>query len=255
MRSHPKQVLAVLGTLSAMIALTACSNQQAATAEGAAQQEDRIVIIARHGESWTNLATSADAAGVPEINLTDDLGPIGDLPLTADGANQARQLAAELAEKVTDIHTSAQIRTFQTARAVAKAADLPIDAQWDLREISVPTDPHEMEQYFQDVYSGERLDEQFSTFGAPAESFNEAEDRWDSFWDGFVDEYAGTAGTSLIVTHGGLMSLHIVERCTNRDALTPEILATSAPYTGRLEAVLEPDGSLHCTEWMGISLE
>ncbi|WP_280419440.1 histidine phosphatase family protein [Nocardia carnea] len=248
---------AALSFLAVMMA--ACSSTSDAGSAGAEPPgRDRVVIFARHAESWSNVASeNRSGVAIPDINPTDALGPVGDLPLTERGARQAEELAQQLSGVVTDVHASAQIRTFQTARAVAIDAGLPVDADWNLREISVPSgDSAAVMDYMKAILADERRDEKVGADGVPGESYNQTEERVQVFWDRFVSEYKGREGTSLIVTHGGIMMLHLSEYCSNREKLTPEFMfANQMTYTGQLEAVLSADGSLRCTRWGDKSLE
>ncbi|SKH90981.1 bifunctional RNase H/acid phosphatase [Mycobacteroides abscessus subsp. massiliense] len=216
--------------------------------------QEHLVIFARHAESWSNLAESDPRnPSIPIINPSDPLGPWGDLPLTELGAHQADILAQKLATTVTDIYASAQIRTFQTARAVAIAAGLPVNADWNLREISLPQgDRASVSAYLTAVFNGERRSEKI---GRGAESYNDEKLRVNMFWRRFVAERKGTPGTSLVVTHSGIMMLFVSQICSNREKLTSEFLQeNSFDYTGLVKATLTNDGVLTCSEWAGKSL-
>lgn len=251
------RLLAAAGIIVALgAANTACgSGSDGGLATSSTVSEsgvDHSVIIARHGESWTNIAAQPAGAvdpatanmPVPISNPADFLGPTGDLPLSEAGAKQAEEMAASLAGEVDEIYASAQVRTFQTARAVSIANGEPVHATWDLREIS--TDRSLEPQWLK----GEALD---TPVGAEndRQSFNQMNATFLNFWNQFVDDHKGEEGTSLIVTHGGVMRMFVAPLCNNAKLTLGFIAAHPIGNTQQIKATLHPDGSVTCTEWVG----
>lgn len=65
-----------------------CSSGESGVQDNDADdQQGRVVIFARHAESWSNVATTPGATDriIPNINATDDLGPILGPSLDGDG--------------------------------------------------------------------------------------------------------------------------------------------------------------------------
>jgi broad specificity phosphatase PhoE len=248
---NPK-ALSVAAVLATTLVVTGASSAGANAFDfgSSAASAEHTVVFARHAESWTNIATEQELPPpVPISDPADILGAVGDLPLTEQGAAQARNLAQSMAGKVDEIYASAQLRTFQTARAVSIETGKPVEATWNLREINVDPTP-----YLDDWAAGRELDTKVGPEN-DRRSFTEMNDAFLEFWNEFADEHKGRAGTSLIVTHGGVMMLFAAPLCGDNPYLTPEFVQSSViGYTGQIKATLHPDGTVTCTEWMGADI-
>jgi broad specificity phosphatase PhoE len=256
MRKSSRLLAAAVTMVALGTATTACgSSSDGGAATSSTVSESGVnhsVIIARHGESWTNIAAQPAGAvdpatanmPVPVSNPADFLGPTGDLPLSEAGAKQADAMAASLADEVDDIYASAQVRTFQTARAVSIANGEAVHATWDLREIGTDRslEPQWLKGGALDTPVGPENDRR---------SFNESKATFMNFWNQFIDDHKGEEGTSLIVTHGGVMRLFVAPLCANPKLTSDFIAAHPIGNTQQIKATLHPDGSVTCTEWVG----
>jgi broad specificity phosphatase PhoE len=142
------------------------------------------ILLVRHGET--------------DWNLTRRLQGHSDRPLNETGREQARSLAAELAEEELEaVYSSDLSRAQETAHIVAEARGLDVTALPELRERHFGsweglTDDEIHERFPEEVADGVLGD---------GESRDELDRRILAALSGISEEHPG--GTVLVVSHGG----------------------------------------------------
>jgi broad specificity phosphatase PhoE len=207
----------------------------------------------------TMFVTASEAGAKPNRNGYDVLfvrhaeanppsGPLSDLGLT-----QAAALATLLHEDpVNAVDTSLLTRAFQTGAAVATDHGLALVADGRINEVTfdltgvAPADINtvvggRLSQWL----NGEERDNGFG-----AESYDQVQERWGSWWEDFVAEHRKDRGEAVVVAHGALLLLMLPATCSNpidpAFALSHGLLNTSI-----VKARLYQNGKLVCTDWAG----
>jgi broad specificity phosphatase PhoE len=175
-------------------------------------------------------------------------GPLSDLGLT-----QAAALATLLHDDPVDtVDTSMLTRAFQTGAAVATDHGLALVADARINEVTfdltgvAPADINavvgaRLSQWL----NGEQRDNGFG-----AESYDEVQARWSSWWTGFVAEHRKDKDEAVVVAHGALLLLMLPATCSN--PIDPTFALTHGlANTSIVKARLYPNGKLVCTDWAG----
>jgi len=175
-------------------------------------------------------------------------GPLSDL-----GHSQAAALATLLHDDPVDaVDTSMLTRAFETGAAVATDHGLTLLADLRINEVSfdltdvAPADINtvvgaRLSQWL----NGEQRDNGFG-----AESYDDVQARWSSWWTDFVAEHRKDKGEAVVVAHGALLLLMLPATCAN--AIDPTFALTHGlANTSIVKARLYPNGKLVCTDWAG----
>ena len=153
------------------------------------------------------------------------VGGSTDWPLTARGRRDARRIARKLRRELGRkpdyvLYASDMLRTTQTAEAISKALDLPIQFVPDMRELKAGSATGQSRAWLKEHQAPVKADELFwdYRFLPDAESFRELSHRVDRFRQQL--EIAGE--NAIVVGHGGSLGifvqrfLHIPEEAGER---------------------------------------
>lgn len=222
--------------------LTAVLPCMGAAADAAAGGPLQIWFI-RHAES--ELAVPGSPRPVPDAGVA--------YPLTKKGVEQARSLAEALADvPVTTIYTSTQLRSVQTADAVAFRHRLTLDLAPEAIEIDLgirPDLPGEPRAVYMELARRWLVEKDLDARHGPGESFADVQRRFLPFVREVMNRHSHDSGVVVIVGHAATLGMMV-------PVLAPNVPADFAlrhpfPNTGIVRTELR-DSRLYCTDWLGI---
>lgn len=202
------------------------------------------LYFVRHGESEANVLNQFSNKDFEKH------------PLTAQGREQARQLAEKLREiKFSEIYASPFIRARQTAEILNAPHGLEIQIAPALREhdagdLEGRADPASWQE-FQTLFETWIFKQQLDARIPNGESFNDMRTRFVPFLTGIIEKHADSDANVMLVGHAGIYH-----------ALLP-ILLSNVGYAFAYQHILgntalvlvEPrDEALFCVEWAGIAM-
>lgn len=200
------------------------------------------VLFIRHGESEVNVLPPEQLGTAVDDGVT--------YPLTLLGIQQVNDLAQTLANRtISAVVTSTRLRCLQTADAIAFSKGLSLKLAPEIVEVNLSgaTGFEEIQQVLQAWMSG---DAEAKT--ATGETLTQITARALPFLQQTIDEYSAYPATLVIVAHGGILMSMLPLLFSN---VSPAFAATNSfPNTGVATGELQ-DGTLVCTDWLGLQPE